>query len=93
MRANWYDAEHERPVIEEQIHHLQGYLDALNDGRIDDRELRTQEKRVVEAMRSLEPALDDAQHALVTDVLLELTAYNVMRILRILEDRRRATER
>jgi hypothetical protein len=33
------------------------------------------------ALKSLEPDLSDAQHAKVTTVLVELSAYNVMRLL------------
>jgi hypothetical protein len=32
-------------------------------------------------MKRLEPKLDDELHAQVTSVLVELTAYNVMRLL------------
>jgi hypothetical protein len=77
-------------VIEEQIHRLAGYLDALGDGVVDAGELAQQARRAVAAMKAVEPGLDDALHARVTAVLLELTAYNVMRILRVLEQRRAA---
>jgi hypothetical protein len=90
-RVRWHDGE--RPVIEEQIHRLAGYLDALGDGVVDERELFQQARRAVAAMQALEPELDDALHARVTAVLLELTAYNVMRILRVLEQRRSARTR
>lgn len=90
-RATWYDAEREQPRIEEQIHHLRGYVEALDDGVIDAGELDEQGRRVVAAMRAVEGRLDDALHADVTEVLLELTAYNVMRLLRVLQLRRGAT--
>jgi len=39
-------------------------------------------------MKKLEPALNDELHAQVTDVLVELTAYNVMRLLHELQAER-----
>jgi hypothetical protein len=89
-RASWYDPERERPLIEEQIHRLHGYLEALDDGVIEAGELDAQGRRVVAAMRAVEPRLDDELHADVTELLLELTAYNVMRLLRVLQQRREA---
>lgn len=90
-RERWHDGE--RPVIEEQLWHLESYLDALGDGVIDDAEFDEQARRAVAAMRSVEADLDDAQHERVTALLMELTAYNVMRLLRVLERRRAAGAR
>jgi hypothetical protein len=39
-------------------------------------------------MKSLEGTLSDEQHASVTTVLVELTAYNVMRLLHELQSER-----
>ena len=39
-------------------------------------------------MKTLEPALSDELHAKVTTVLVELTAYNVMRLLHELQAER-----
>ena len=67
-------------------------LDDLNalrqarGGRI--KEVGGQEQRLLTAMRALEPTLDDDQHAKVTAVLVELTAYNVMRTLHELQAQR-----
>jgi hypothetical protein len=44
-------------------------------------ELSGQEARLMAALKSLEPDLNDAQHEKVTTVLVELSAYNVMRLL------------
>ena len=41
-----------------------------------------QEKRLTSLMKEIEPTLSDVQHPLVTRLLCELTAYNVMQTLR-----------
>jgi hypothetical protein len=92
-RASWFDAKRGRPLIEEQLYQLRGYMEALADGEIDSEELARQEQRVVAAMRDLEPALDDALHARVTEVLREMAAYNIMRILHEIRRQREAAER
>ena len=51
-------------------------------------ELGGQEQRLVAAMKTLEPELSDELHAKVTTVLVELTAYNVMRLLHELQAER-----
>jgi hypothetical protein len=48
---------------------------------IEKKELDAQEQRLVAAMKALEPALNDDQHAKVTGVMVELSAYNIMRLL------------
>jgi hypothetical protein len=53
----------------------------MADGVIEKNELAGQEQRLVAAMKHLEPALSDELHEKVTNVLVELTAYNVMRLL------------
>ena len=51
-------------------------------------ELAAQEQRLVTAMKHLEAELNDELHADVTSVLVELTAYNVMRLLHDLQAER-----
>ncbi len=51
-------------------------------------ELAGQEQRLAAAMKALEPALSDELHAKVTAVLVELSAYNVMRLLHELQAER-----
>ena len=48
-------------------------------------ELQAQEERLAAAMKTLEGQLSDEPHAKVTTVLVELTAYNVMRLLHELQ--------
>jgi hypothetical protein len=79
-KTSWFD-ETEHPLIQEQVSKLASFTDALADGVVTKLELEGQEKRLVEAMKTLEPLLNDAQHAEVTRTLVELTAYNLMRLL------------
>jgi hypothetical protein len=80
-RASWFDDRAEHPVIQEQIAKLESFTSAMADGVVEKRELDAQEQRVSAAMKKLEPELSDELHAKVTNVLVELTAYNVMRLL------------
>jgi predicted transcriptional regulator len=80
-RASWFDDRAEHPVIQEQIAKLESFTSAMADGVVEKRELDAQEQRVSAAMKNLEPELSDELHAKVTNVLVELTAYNVMRLL------------
>ncbi|HEX3759446.1 MAG TPA: hypothetical protein VHW23_12105, partial [Kofleriaceae bacterium] len=45
------------------------------------KELATQETNLVAAMKAVEGSLSDDQHAKITKLLAELTAYSVMRTL------------
>ena len=80
-RTDWFDDASEQPLIQEQVSKLESFTDALADGVVTKQELTRQEQRLVAAMKAVEPLLDDAQHAAVTRTLVELTAYNVMRLL------------
>jgi hypothetical protein len=84
-RTSWFDEKAEHPVIEEQVKHLAAFTSALADGVIEKKELESQEQRLVAALKRLEPELTDELHNKVTTVLVELTAYNVMRLLRDLQ--------
>ncbi len=80
-RTNWFDDESKAPLIEQHARKLTSFVDALADGKVDDQEIRTQESRVISLMKEIEPKLDDALHAQVTELMCELTAYDVMRML------------
>jgi len=79
-RTSWFD-DSELPVIDEQVHKLQSFTDAMADGVIEEKELKQQQDSLVETMRSVEASLTDEQHAKVTRLLVELSAYNIMRLL------------
>jgi len=80
-RTSWFDDDAQHPLIHEQIEKLESFTSALADGEVSKQELAGQEQRLMAAMKALEPDLSDALHAKVTTVLVELSAYNVMRLL------------
>jgi hypothetical protein len=87
-RTSWFDEQAEHPVIQEQLQKLESFTSALADGVISKQELNGQEQRLVAAMKKLEPELGDDMHEKVTTVLIELTGYNVMRLLHELQAER-----
>jgi hypothetical protein len=80
-RTSWFDDKAEHEAIQERASKLESFTSALADGVISKQELSGQEQRLLGAMKTLEPELSDELHAKVTNVLVELTAYNVMRLL------------
>ena len=80
-RSSWFDEKTDYPIIHDQVNKLQTFTDALADGVVEKKELQAQEQRLVTAMKGLEPDLNDQQHAKVTELLVELSAYNIMRLL------------
>jgi hypothetical protein len=79
-RTSWIDHD-SHPDLDAHVEQLSHFTASLADGVIDARELATQEINLVAAMRAVEGSLDDEQHAKVTKLLAELTAYSVMRTL------------
>lgn len=84
-RTSWFDDKAGHEAIQDRVNQLESFTSALTDGVVTGQELDSQEKRLVEAMKAVEPMLNDEQHAKVTTVLVELTAYNIMRLLRELK--------
>ena len=80
-RTSWFDDDAKHPLIHEQIEKLESFTSALADGQVSKQELAGQEQRLVAALKALEPELSDELHAKVTTALVELSAYNVMRLL------------
>ena len=87
-KTSWFDDKAEHPVLQERATELDSFTSALADGVVSKQELTGQEQRLLAAMKTLEPDLSDALHAKVTTVLVELTAYNVMRTLHELQAER-----
>ena len=87
-RMNWFDEETKHTVIDEQVEKLASFADAMADGIIERQELDRQERSLVAVMREVESLLTDDQHAKVTRLLVELSAYNVMRTLHELHAQR-----
>jgi hypothetical protein len=88
-RVDWFDEKTHVPVIDEQVEKLSSFVDAMADGVIDHAELEKQQSSVVEAMKAVEAELNDEQHAKITRLLVELSAYNIMRLLHELQQSRR----
>ena len=88
MRPSWFDEKAGFDAIQERASKLESFTSALADGEVSKNEITSQEQRLLTAMRALEPTLNDDQHDKVTAVLIELTAYNVMRTLHELQAER-----
>jgi hypothetical protein len=86
-RTSWFD-DADLPVIDEQVEKLESFADAMADGLIEKQELHRQQESLIHAMKAVEGDLNDAQHAKVTRLLVELSAYNIMRLLHELQGRR-----
>jgi len=87
-RTSWFDDKSEHPVIQDRLANLKTFTDALADGVVTRQELGDQEQRLMTAMKTADAALSDDVHAKVTTLLVELTAYNVMRLLHELQAER-----
>jgi hypothetical protein len=87
-RVSWFDEETDLPVIDEQAQKLESFTQAMADGRIEKEELENQQASLVSIMRDVEAALTDEQHEKVTRLLVEVSAYNVMRVLHELQSER-----
>lgn len=79
-RTSWIDSDN-TPALDEHLEQLEHFAKSIQDGVIDKDELQKQENNLLTAMKSVEGELDDATHAKVTTLLVELTAYNVMNVL------------
>lgn len=84
LPASWLDDDTHTPLIEQYARRLEHFMTALEDGRIDEGELKAQEARLVKLMQEIEPKLSVELHAQVTEMLCELTAYDVMQCLHTL---------
>jgi aldehyde:ferredoxin oxidoreductase len=79
-RTSWINDE-STPDLDAHVNDLEHFANSLADGVVDAKELATQESNLVAAMKAVEGSLSDDQHAKVTKLLAELTAYSVMRTL------------
>lgn len=87
-RASWFDEKAEHLIVHEEVTKLESFTSALADGVVTKQELAKQEAQLVAALKTLELQLNDAQHDQVTRVLVEMSAYNVMRLLHELQAER-----
>ena len=84
-KTSWFDDSTDLPVIDEQVAKLESFAAAMADGIIEKHELESQQSALVATMRSVEGMLSDEQHAAVTRLLVEMSAYNVMRTVHELQ--------
>jgi hypothetical protein len=87
-RTSWFDDTAKHPMIQEKVEKLESFTSALADGVVSTEEVAGQERRLVAAMKTVEGELNDDLHAKITTLLVELTAYNVMRLLHELQAER-----
>ena len=80
-KTPWFDEASEAPLLGEYARKLTSFLDVVADGRVDAKEIDTQERRVVQLMKELEPLLSEEAHEKVTELLCEVTAYDLMNTL------------
>ena len=84
-RTSWFDDHSDLPLIDEQVQRLESFTKAMADGVVEEKELSAQQERLAAAMKAVERDLDDETHAKVTRLLVELSAYDIMRLLRELQ--------
>jgi len=86
-RTSWLD-DAGGVAIDDAARKLETFIAAMADGIVSADEVAAQEKRVADLMREVEPKLDDALHAKVTELLCELTAFDIMQLLHSLQESR-----
>ncbi|MDZ4820335.1 MAG: hypothetical protein SGJ20_15325 [Planctomycetota bacterium] len=91
FQSKWFDENSETSIIAEQARKLDSFLIAVADGQVDTHELEAQEQRLIDLMREVEPQLPPALHAKVTELLCELTAYDMMQVLNLMQETRPKT--
>ncbi len=84
-KASWFDDSTDLPVIDEQVAKLESFAAAMADGIVERHELESQQSALVATMRKVEGLLTDEQHEAVTRLLVEMSAYNVMRTVHELQ--------
>jgi len=87
-RISWFDDKTDLPVIDEQVHKLESFTEAMSDDVVSSQELAAQQESLVGAMKAVESSLSDEQHEKVTRLLVELSAYNIMRLVHELQAER-----
>jgi hypothetical protein len=90
-RTSWFDESTDTPLIEQYARQLDSFLETMADGKVSDSEIKDQEKRLIGLMKEIEPKLDDAVHSKVTQLLCELTAYDLMQFVHSLQEARPRT--
>jgi hypothetical protein len=90
-RLAWLDEKTHAPLIEKYARQLDSFIDTMADGKVEPSEITAQEERLIKLMKEIEPQLDDALHAKVTQLLCELTAYDLMQTIAAMQASRPKT--
>src|SRR5262245_19801396 len=91
-RQKWFDESSHEPLIDNYARQLDSFIQTMADGVVDEDEIRAQEERLIALMKEIEPRLDDDLHAKVTQLLCELTAYDIMQMLHSFQEARPKTQ-
>ncbi len=91
-RTSWIDDATSQPLIDQYARKLETFEKTFEDGHVADHELKAQEERLTALLREVEPLLDDAVHAKVTQLLCELTAYDLMQCFHAMQQSRPQTK-
>lgn len=91
-RQKWFDDASHEPLIENYARQLDSFIQTMADGIVEDSEIKAQEDRLIGLMKEVEPLLDDEAHAKVTQLLCELTAYDIMQMLHSFQEARPKTQ-
>jgi hypothetical protein len=87
-KSTWFDETSNSSLIAEQAQRLESFIQTMADGKVTDDEVKTQEQRVVKLMKEIEPQLDPQLHERVTQLLAEVTAYDLMQSLNMMQSAR-----
>ncbi len=82
-KTPWFDDKTEAPLLAEYARKLDSFCDAVADGKVTTGELDEQEKRLVTLMKEIEPLLSPEAHETVTQLLCEVTAYDLMQTMHL----------
>jgi hypothetical protein len=91
-KSTWFDEQANTPLISDKAQRLDSFVAALADGQVTDAELRSQEERVVKLLKEIEPQLEPKLHERVTELLCELTAYDIMQTINMMQQSRPASK-
>lgn len=91
-RQKWFDEASHEPLIDDYARHLESFIQTMADGVVDDSEIQAQEERLISLMKEVEPLLDDETHGKVTQLLCELTAYDIMQMIHTFQEARPKTQ-
>ena len=91
IRMSWLDDDG-GVAIDDYARKLESYVQALADGIVSAEEVEGQERLLVALMREIEPQLDDALHAKVTELLRELVVFDILQLLHTVQESRPKTK-